>query len=135
MILNNCTTCGRKPEFGGFFHVFAGNYHVVCKCGKTVMANKGNIWQKEVAADMWNRANPQEDGFEFRRDYINYLAAELASYRLNVIATDNGLTIKENRPSDAQTAKHINALIEECEYHKQDLTEFYKKRLEPGVKV
>lgn len=132
--LNNCTTCGRKPEIG-FSELSTKNMMAICRCGKQISSAGLKIWSAEVAADMWNRANPQEDGFEFRRDYINYLAAELASYRLNVTASENGLTIKETRPSDAQTAKHINALIEECEYHKQDLTEFYKKRLKPGVNV
>lgn len=84
---------------------------------------------------MWNRANPVEDGFEFMPEYINFLAGELASYRLHVTASENGLTIKETMASDAQTAKHIKALIEECQHHKQDLTDFYKNRLQPGVKA
>lgn len=131
MILNNCTTCGRKPEIRSPSKY--DNY-LECKCGKTVISNN-QLWTSEVAADMWNRVNPVEDGFEFMPDYINFLAGELASYRLHVTASENGLTIKETRPSDSQTAKHISALIEECQHHKQDLTDFYKNRLQTEARA
>jgi hypothetical protein len=131
MILNNCTTCGRKPEI----QVIDWFHHAQCKCGKHVSASGGNIWSAEVAADMWNRANPVEDGFEFRRDYINYLAAELVKYRLFVTVNGKGaLMIKETRPSDKETAENIRGLIAECQYHKQDLIDFYKNRLQTEAK-
>ncbi len=132
--LNNCNTCGLKPEIKPFrrFH------YAECKCSKIVgpdVFTERNPWTAEVAADMWNRANPVEDGFEFMPEYINFLAGELASYRLHVTASENGLTIKETMASDAQTAKHIKALIEECQHHKQDLTDFYKNRLQTEARA
>lgn len=129
--LNNCNTCGLKPEIRS---PSKHDNYCECKCGKIVISNS-QLWTSEVAADMWNRANTVEDGFEFRRDYINFLAGELASYRLQVTASENGLTIKETMASDAQTAKHIKALIEECQHHKQDLTDFYKNRLQTEARA
>ena len=135
MTLNNCTTCGRKPGLRINGEIGKSNSYYQCKCGKSVQSMGAFDWRPEVAADMWNRANPVEDGFEFMPDYINFLAGELASYRLHVTASENGLTIKETRPSDSQTAKHISALIEECQHHKQDLTEFYINRLQTEARA
>lgn len=123
MILNNCTTCGRKPEI----QVIGLCNYAQCKCGKNVSANSG-IWSEEVAADMWNRANPQEE--EVRRDYLNYLAAEICKAGLSVCFDEHGdivFTGKVKTP-----APH---LAMECIKYRNELTEFYKKRLEPGVKV
>lgn len=123
MILNNCTTCWRKPEI----QVIGLCNYAQCKCGKNVSANRG-IWSAEVAADMWNRANPQEE--EVRRDYLNYLAAEICKAGLSVCFDEYGdmlFTGKVKTP--------LPNLAMECIKYRNELTEFYKKRLEPGVKV
>lgn len=123
MILNNCTTCGRKPEI----QVIGLCNYAQCKCGKNVSANRG-IWSAEVAADMWNRANPQEE--EVRRDYLNYLAAEICKAGLSVCFDEHGdmlFTGKVKTP--------LPNLAMECIKYRNELTEFYKKRLERGVKA
>ena len=74
MILNNCTTCGRKQKIG---RTSFGGCNAWCACGKMVHSN-GDQWIETVAADMWNRANPQKDYFEFRPDHINKIAHDLA---------------------------------------------------------
>jgi len=80
--LNNCRNCGRVPlwSYSGSFN----NSCLCCSCGRTVASN-GKIWSQEVAADMWNQANPEESGFEFNREYINFLAGELISCNLQLI--------------------------------------------------
>lgn len=122
MSLNNCTTCGRKPRIG----ISGWSSDVWCRCGKMVKSN-GGIWSEEVAADMWNRANPQE---EVRRDYLNYLAAEICKAGLSVCFDEHGdmlFTGKVKTP--------VPYLAMECIKYRNELTEFYKKRLESGVKV
>lgn len=90
-------------------------------------------WSQEVAADMWNRANPVEPALNVKGVYLNFLAGELARYRLRVMVTDKGLTINETCPTDEETGDEIERLLRQCRLHTQDLTEFYRKRLEPAV--
>lgn len=125
MILNNCTTCGRKPER----KTIADENYFECKCGRTVRSLQFSLfWTPEVAADMWNRANPQEE--EVRRDYLNYLAAEICKAGLSVCFDEHGdmlFTGKVKTP--------LPNLAMECIKYRNELTEFYKKRLERGVKA
>jgi len=78
MILNNCTTCGRKPEI----QVIGLCNYAQCKCGKNVSANKG-IWTAEVAADMWNRDNPQVESLRINTG--NHMPGDVASHRSPVM--------------------------------------------------
>ncbi len=82
--LNNCTTCGRKPEI----QVIGLCNYAQCKCGKNVSANSG-IWSEEVAADMWNRANPQEECV--RINIGNHLPGDVAIHRSPTLPS--GLTV------------------------------------------
>jgi len=128
IILNNCIDCGRVPSrsFNGSFN----NACYTCKCGRAVASN-GDLWSLEVAADMWNRANPEESSLDVKGVYLNWLAGELARYRLRVIVTEKGLTIHETCPANEETGDEIERLLRQCRLHTQDLTEFYRKRLEP----
>lgn len=128
IILNNCIDCGKVPEI----QVIDWHFYPQCKCGKTVKSN-GKLWSQEVAADMWNRANPVESALDVKGVYLNWLAGELARYRLRVIVTEKGLTIHETCPTDEETGDEIERLLRQCKLHTQDLTEFYRKRLEPAV--
>jgi hypothetical protein len=132
IILNNCTDCGRVPNLIGRFQ--SSHFHAECKCGKRVESASGLQWSREVAADMWNRANPEEDGFEFNPEYINFLAGELARYRLRVIVVGKGLTIHETLDADQETCGEIQDLLKQCNLHTQDLAEFYRKRLVPAAR-
>lgn len=127
IILNTCIDCGRVPSVGSNEYC---THYVVCVCGKEVFSET-KVWSAEVAADMWNRANPVEQGFEFNRGYINFLAGELARYKLHVIIIGGVLTVRETCPNDLDTADEIDKLLRECRLHKQDLAEFYRKRLDP----
>ncbi len=130
IILNNCIDCGRVPEL---IPVAQGkHFHPKCKCGKELFSDF-KTWSQEVAADMWNRANPVESALDVKGVYLNWLASELARYRLRVIVTEKGLTIHETCPSDEETGDEIERLLKQCRRHTQDLTKFYKKRLEPAV--
>jgi hypothetical protein len=130
LILNNCIDCGRVPlwSYSGSFN----NSCLCCSCGRTVYSN-GKIWSQEVAADMWNRANQAESALDVKGVYLNWLAGELARYRLRVMVTENGLKINETCPTDEETGDEIERLLRQCRLHTQDLTEFYRKRLEPAV--
>lgn len=130
MILNNCNTCGRKPEIRGHFDIFnRRNHQAICKCGKAIITLRGNTWTAEVAADMWNRANPQEE--EVRRDYLNYLAACIAREGFRV-ELENGVVYL--CPSWKITDENYK-LVREVLNRNHEMHEFYKKRLKPGVKV
>ena len=130
IILNNCIDCGIVPEL---IPVAQGkHFHPKCKCGKELFSDF-KTWSREVAADMWNRANQVESGVVVRSGvYINFLAGELARYKLRVIVTENGLTIHETCPADKFKADNIDELLRVCGLHSEDLTEFYRKRLEPA---
>lgn len=129
LMLNNCIECGRSPlwSYSGSFN----NSCLCCSCGRTVASN-GKIWSREVAADMWNRANPVDTCADIRSVYINFLAGELARYRLRVMVTEKGLTIHETCPTDEETGDEIERLLRQCRLHTQDLTKFYKLRLDPA---
>ncbi len=130
IILNNCIDCGRVPDIK---LMRRSKSWAECKCGKKVFSNAPDEWQvsKEVLADMWNRANPVEQGFEFNREYINFLAGELASNKIKVSVRDGYLLMQ--KPEPAFDEERCDALITECSLHSEDLTEFYRKRLEPAV--
>jgi len=121
--LNNCTTCGRKPRIG----INGWSSDVWCRCGKIVKSN-GGIWSEEVAADMWNRANPQEEK-TMHSDYINYLADRLAKNGIRVIVQNYGFSFDTKR---GVAEKNID-LMNEALNHGDELTEFYKNRLKPGA--
>lgn len=127
LILNNCIDCGRVPEMK---ILYGGNHGAECKCGKYVFSDFKN-WSREVAADMWNRANPVESALDVKGVYLNFLAGELARYRLRVIVIENGLTIHETCPTDEETGDEIERLMSQCRLHTKELTAFYRKRLEP----
>lgn len=86
MILNNCNQCGRKPDR----KTIADENYFECKCGRTVRSLQFSLfWTPEVAADMWNRANPQEEK-TMHSDYINYLAEQASEWRPMSAAPTNG---------------------------------------------
>lgn len=130
--LNNCNTCGRKPEIRGYINIFSQrNNQAICKCGKAIIPYRGNSWSEEVAADMWNRANPQEEK-TMHSDYINYLADQASKAGLKAKIDDWGnLDFGKPKISNPDMAMLALELIK----FRLELTEFYKKRLEPGVKV
>ena len=134
IILNNCIDCGRVPKLqvlGSVSRNGDGSNHCYsCKCGKSVRPIDYRIWSQEVAADMWNQANPEESGFEFNREYINFLAGELASNKIKVSVREGYLLMQ--KPEPAFDEERCDALITECSLHSEDLTEFYRKRLEPA---
>jgi hypothetical protein len=125
IILNNCTDCGRVPRLVG--RLKDRHFHAECKCGKRIVSNY-SVWSREVAADVWNRANPEEDGFEFNLEYINFLAGELARNGIRAFASAEGLKLYG---VNALLSDDVSGLLRECSLHTQDLTEFYRKRLEP----
>lgn len=131
MILNNCTTCGRKPKILTY-GALMNDYFAQCSCGKKVYSAERNTeWSSEVAADMWNRANPQEEK-TMHSDYINYLADQASKHGLKAKIDDWGnLDFGKPKISNPDMAMLALELIK----FRIELTEFYKKRLEPGVKV
>ena len=62
-------------------------------------------------------------------DYINFLAAELARAKIEVILKDYGFTFKLTNESAAEN----ESLIEECLKNGNALNEFYRKRLDMEV--
>lgn len=125
MILNNCTTCGRKPEI----QVIGLCNYAQCKCGKNVSANKG-IWTAEVAADMWNRANPVEE--EVKSDIINRIAHDLAVCAVKVDISTGKLKFTQSDNCGFSEGLVLSRIVNAQQYERE-LTEFYKKRLEPGA--
>lgn len=126
MILNNCTTCGRKPRIG----ISGWSSDVWCRCGKIVKSN-GGIWSEDVAADMWNRANPEQRR-SIETEHINRLADTIAKMGIVVDPTGNDLEFKMPEQKGVSRAYWLEVQLDIRTY-KQDLTEFYKKRLEPGA--
>jgi len=123
IILNNCIDCGRVP---GIQVIYGGNHAAICKCGKAVVSDF-KIWSREVAADMWNRANPV-----FNIDFIdvNVLAHIICRQGLKPFIDNRGELQFRGEVRDGFVAsKNIMQMV-----HAQndDLTAFYKSRLEPA---
>lgn len=134
MILNNCTTCGRKPDihkhsFNRFSHEW--NHYAICGCLKHVSAIGGNIWTAEVAADMWNRANPETEMSD-EKDYINYLAACVARAGFSVTLEGGEVYLS---PGWKVCMEEFRELTWEVFRRKEEMFKFYKNRLQPGVKA
>lgn len=130
--LNNCTTCGRKPSILRCLPVMSKNYHAYCKCGKAVEPILGNIWTPEVAADMWNLANPKEE--EVKSDIVNRIAHDLAVCAIKVDISTGKIKFKQSDNCGFSELLVLSRIVNAQRYE-DELTEFYKKRLEPGVKV
>lgn len=122
MILNRCTTCGREPlikQMGRYLE-----YYSECKCGKCIIPNGMQIWSKEVAADMWNRANPAP---EFS---VNYLLDQVAKYGLRATVDDEGLRISGNFKGDDAARDRVEALLMQCDAQADEIETFLINRLE-----
>jgi len=89
MILNNCTTCGRKPDIYKMVSGDRLDHYFGCKCGRTVNSDCKREWTPEVAADMWNLANPQEECV--RINIGNHLPGDVAIHRSPTLPS--GLTV------------------------------------------
>ena len=125
MILNNCTTCGRKPKIG---YAQITGFNAWCSCGKTVFSDFG-IWpDKEVAADMWNRANPERE--REKPDFINFLAAEICKAGLSVYFDENGEVTFSGK-----VKAPVPNLALECIRYRNELTDFYKNRLQTEARA
>lgn len=130
MILNNCTTCGRKPEIRSPSRY--DNY-CECKCGKTVISNN-QLWTAEVAADMWNRANPVDEERVFYQ--MNILADKVCKAGLSPAFDKNGNIFFYKTSNKSILTNEKNKWLNiKLKKYKQELTDFYKNRLQPGVKA
>ena len=120
IILNNCIDCGRVPfrSFNGSFN----NACYSCKCGRAVASN-GDMWSREVAADMWNRANPV--------DSINLIAHTISKKGLKPFFHKSGLLQFHGELNGS--CREDRNLLSEIRAKEKELTEFYRKRLEPAV--
>lgn len=128
MILNNCTTCGRKPEIRKIVLSDRVDYYFSCKCGRTVNSDCKREWTPEVAADMWNRANPVDQ--EYEDHYINYLAASVAKLGIKPTFDDSGMLEFKGK---LIINKNPALAVSLCKY-RQELTDFYKNRLQTEAK-
>jgi hypothetical protein len=121
--LNNCIDCGREPWIK--FYTSIG-YNMLCRCGKNVSANAGNHWSQEVAADMWNRANPKLG------EHINDLADRAAKAGIKPVIRQSEF----GEWLDFTGGNYMNAerclLATELYDNKPQLLAFYRKRLEPA---
>ena len=123
MVLNNCTTCGRKPEI----QVIDWFHYAQCKCGKHVSASGGNIWSAEVAADMWNRANPVPVR---AMSHINYLADLAAKSGPKPVLKKSGYV-----DFIGGSFKTNSLLAHDLMNYRQELTDFYKNRLQTEARA
>lgn len=127
LILNNCIDCGRSPEL---IPVAQGkHFHPKCKCGKELFSDF-KTWSREVAADMWNRANPVRPAIINESDLINYLASMAAKRGLKPVLKEFGCVefIGNMSIKDGEDASIALDLIR----YRTELYEFYKSRLEPA---
>lgn len=99
----------------------------MCGCFKHVSASGGNVWSAEVAADMWNRANPEREMTDVN---LNEIADQLAKAGIGIQIEREGFSFNAK-----ESVMHANReLVSIALVNGVDLNEFYRNRLE-GVKA
>lgn len=133
MILNNCTTCGFKPLILRREPVPNDeNFHCFCACcGKCVYSDSA-IWPKETAADMWNRANPVEEE-TMHDNEVNRIAHDLAKMGSVIYLVGGELCIGYPIALTDNARSDRFYIQMDVSRYETELTEFYRKRLEPAT--
>ncbi len=123
IILNNCIDCGRVPLRSHSGHINNSCYS--CECGRTVASN-GDMWSLEVAADMWNRANPKLS------EHINDLADRAAKAGIKPVIRKSEFGEWLDFTGGNEMVSEHCLLAMELYDNKPQLLAFYRKRLEPA---